>query len=673
MNFRDIVPEDQALLNEYIKDIDNYQTDFSIATILLFQEFQKPEICIDEKSIFIKGFFSGEETFFSPLCKLEDFNESMEKIITYFKEKDKPYKILYIQEEYIKEFLKYKNIDFGQNKENFYEKYGKIKSNEFVVYNDRNDAEYIYLPSNLINLEGNKYRKIREKIRSFKKEFKNNYEIVEYCQNDFKSLLNLLDSWNKEKNSDSVTEIKRMKFVLENKEKLDLKIYLLKINNNLAGMTIMQILPNNVGVIIFEKSFSKYKNANCILNLFEANHLKNCKVISRQEDMGIEGLRQAKLSFRPCCLEKKFNIYQFNEKEYFHLYKSIFGDSDKLINLVKNSPNFNLKHSSFVLKRQNIISIGSTREKKLRIFNQIENVPFIFGIATKKQERRKGYASEVLKKMLRKINFDKYNIAMIAPEEEYLVNYYQKFGFIKFNFTKPIPIENLFKRNFDIRLGNIEDSEEITNLFKIYGNKYKISQYRDIHFTKERLKEVFVDDGKLFILSSKGKNYGYFIYEQGYITEYINISQDEENENIDIVKNILVNKNIEYILECETINAFITSCENNIENSLTYSLIRIINPQEFVKKYLEYIDFNDSEKEENFNKNFIVKDEIFEDCVFNIKRVNNKIIFSLNIDNNAINILISISELTNIIFRNFKNYDKSCYAIKDIFYFTEKW
>ena len=340
--------------------------------------------------------------------------------------------------------------------------------------------------------------------------------------------------------------------------------------------------------------------------------------------------------------------------------------------MVKNSPNFNFRHSSFVLKRQKIISIGSTREKRLRIFNQIENIPFIFGIATKKQERRKGYASEVLKKMLIKINFDKYNVAMIAPEEEYLVNYYQKFGFIKFNFTTKIPIENLFKRNFDIRVGTIDDSEEITNLFNSYGNKYKISQYRDIDFTKERLKEVFVDDGNLFILSQKYKNYGYFIYEQGDITEYINLSQDEENENIDTVKNILVNKNIEYILDCETINAFIASYENNTESGLTYSLIRIINPQNFINKYLGYIDFNDTE-EGNFNKNFIVKDDIFEDCVFNIKRVNNKNIFSTNIDNNAVNKQISISDLTNIIFRNFKNYDGGCYAIKDRFYFTEKW
>ena len=671
MNFREIIPEDQALLNEYIKDIDNYQTDFSIASLLLFQEFQKPEIAIEEKSIFIKGIFAGEEAFFTPLCKLEDFNESIEKIINYFKEKDKPYRIFCIQKEYIKEFLKNKNIN-PKTYEDFYENYGNIKTNEFILYNDRNDAEYIYLPKNLINLEGNKYRKIREKIRSFKKEFNNNYEFVEYSQNYFKSLENLLVSWNKEKNSDYTNEFNKIKYIIENKEKLELKIYLLKINNNLAGMTIMQVLPNNVGVIIFEKSFTKYKNANSILNLFEANHLKGCRAISRQEDLGIEGLRQYKLSYRPFYIEQKFNLFQYNEKEYFQLYKSIFGDSDELINLIQNSSNLNLMHSSFVLKNQKIVSIGSTREKRLRIFEQIEDVPFIFGIATKEEERRKGYASEVFKILLRKINFYKYNIAMIAPEEEYLVKYYQKFGFIKINFYKKVPIENLFKKNFDIRLGNIDDSAEITNLFNIYGNKYKISQYRDIYFTQERLKEIFVDDGKLFILSQNNKNYGYFIYEQGYITEYINLSHEEENESIDIITKILTNKNIEYILSCETINDFMAFCENNSESDLTYSLIRIINPQKFVQKYLDYIDFNIND-EENFNKNFIVKDDILENCVFNIKRINNLNIFSINIDNNAVNIQVSISDLTNIIFKNFINYDGNSYTIKDRFFFTERW
>ena len=667
MNFRKLIPEDQSLLNEYIKDIDNYQTDFSVSTILLFQEFENPEISIDTKSIFIKGYMGGEETFFSPLCKLEDFNESMEKIIAYFKEKDKPYKILYIQKEYIKEFLIYKNI---KTEEKFYENEGCIKEKEFILFNSRNDAEYIYLPKDLINLEGNKYRKIREKIRAFKKEYKQNYEIVEYNENDYNGLQNLLNAWNNEKNYNYINESKKLKYVIENKEKLEISIYLLKINNNVAGMTIIQVLQNNIGVIIFEKSHSKYRNANCILNLFEANYLKNCRAISRQEDMGIEGLRQAKLSYRPFCLEKKFNLIQFNENEFFMLYKSIFGDSDKLIDLIKNSKNYNVNHSSIILKNQKIISIGSTREKRLRIFNHIEEIPFIFGIATKKEERRKGYAGEILKKILKKIYLDKYNIAMIAPEEAHLVKYYQKYGFVKFNFVKKIPIDNLFKKNFAIRVGNINDSQEITKLFLNYSKKYKLSQYRDNQFTIERLKEVFVDDGKLFILSKNNINYGYFIYEQGIITEHINLLENEENENSDIIKKYLEDNNLDYILDCEMIDSVSSEDKENTQKGLTYSLIRIINPENFVKKYMDYICFNETE---DFNKNIIIKDEIIGDSAFNLKKIDNKNLFSMNIDKNGENIEISISNLMKYIIRNFINIFDGSSIIENKFYFTEKW
>ena len=668
MFYRELIPEDQKTLNEYIKNINNYQTDFSVATILLFQDFQNPEISIQENCIFIKGYMGKEEVFFSPLCKLEAFNQSMEKIISYYKQKDKPYKILYIQKDYIKEFLKYKNVNIN---ENFYENYGHIKSNDFIIFNDRNDAEYIYLPKNLIDLEGNKYRKIREKIRGFEKEYKN-YEIIEYNENELDNIINMDILWNNEKYMipESTNEPLKLKYVIENKEKLDINIYILKINNNIAGVAIIQILPNNVGVIVYEKTISKYKNASCILNKFEANKLKNCRGISRQDDIGIEGLRQTKLSYRPFYLENKFNLYQYNENEFFILYKSIFGDSERLINLIKNSETYNIKQSSFILKNQQIISIGSTREKKLRIFNHIENIPFIFGIGTKEEERKKGYASSVIKELLNKINFHKYNIAMIAPEEEYLIKYYKKFGFIDFNYKKEIPIENLFKKNFDIKIGNINDNLEITKLFNSYSSKFKIAQYRDTKLTIERLKEVFVDDGQILILSVDNKNYGYFIYEQGIITESINLLKNEPNENFEKIKEILINKKLNYILECKTISEELSINENNSKNVYAYSLIRLINPQFFVQKYIDYIL---CDKNEDFNKNIIVKDEIIGDSIFNIKKIKNKNYFSLNSDNNAINVEISNNDLMKIILRNFEFYNDNKYSIQNKFFFTEKW
>jgi len=665
MDFRKLIPEDQAIINNYLKDIDNFQTDFSIATILLFQEFKNPEIHIGEKSIYIKGYMAGEEVFFPPLCKIEDFYESIEKIKSYYKEKDKPYIILYIQNDYIREYFKKKNM---LPNENFFKNEGYFKNENVIVYNDRNSSEYVYLPKDLLKLEGNKYRKIREKINSFYKEYHNQYEIVEYTDNEYKDLLNLIKIWNDEKNFNYITESIMLKYILENKDKLDIKIYLLKIKGKTIGITIIQELPNKVGVVIFEKSYYKYKNANCILNLFEVNKLQNCRGISRQEDMGIKGLRQAKLSYKPFYMENKYNLYQYNQKEFFELYQNIFGDSTPLIQLVQNSKTYNIKHSSFILKIQKIVSIGSTREKQLRIFNQTENIPFIFGIATAPEERKKGYAGEVLQKILNKIYLDKYTLAMIATQDEYLFKYYEKFGFVKFNYNKKVPIENLFKKDFCIQEGELKDAEEILRLFNEYTQHYKLAQHRNIDFTTERLKEVFIDKGKLFILSQDHHNYGYFIYEQGEITEYINLKENESNESMSVIKSVLMNSGLEYLLDCEIIKMAATESECDI-NKDTYALLRIINPPNFIKKYIDFIYYDENE---NFNKNIIVKDSICGESCFNIKRNNNQNIFSMIIDKTASTVVISISELLQEVLNKFKNNNEN-YKIKDKFFYTENW
>ena len=663
MNFRRLSPEDQSLINEYIKLRNDFQTDYSIATLILFEEFKDPEISVQKNCIIIKGFVRQNEVVLSPLCKKEDYIECIEKIIDYFKKKDKPYIITCNQFEFIQIFLKYKNINPD---ESFYNNYGTIKANDFILYNERDDAEYIYLPKKLVDLEGNKFRKIREKINLFNKEYKN-YEIKEYNQNEYKNIIDLLIIWNEDKTKNYLNDLNRLNYLIENKNKLGLNIYLLKIDKIIVGIAIIQILVNNIGVVLYEKCDKKYKNANCILTHFEAKKFINCKGFSKQEDMGIEGLRQVKLSYKPFYFEKKYHIYQYNETEFFKLYKSIFGDSDNLINVVRNSENYNVIQSSFILKKQKIVSIGATREKAIKFFDKIENVPFIFGIATKEEERRKGYAGNVIKLILNKIYLYNYNIAMIAPEEEYLVKYYEKYGFVKFNYVKKIPISNLFKKNFDIKIGNINDSQEITNLFQNYAKKYKIAQFRDLNFTNERMKEIFADEGQLFIVSKNKNNYGYFFYEGGIITEYINLLENEENEDYEKIKIILKNKNFSYILDCKTIYAPATIDQFNSKNGITYSLIRLIKPANFVKKYLDYINLED-----NYNKNIIIKDEILGDNAFNIKKVNNKNCFSMIIDKNALNTECSISELMKKVLQNFNN-NLNSNIIHESIFFTEKW
>ena len=653
MNFRKLVPGDQSIFNQYLKNINNFQTDFSVATILLFEEFKNPEISITEKCIFIKGYMNEEEIFFSPLCKLDYFNESMEKIILYFKQKNKPYKILYIQKDYIKEFLNYKKIKAD---EKFYENNDVyIKENQFIVFNDRNDAEYIYLPKNLIDLQGNKYRKIREKINKFNKEYKNKYEIIEYNNSTkLDDLINIVNYWNKEKNITNSNEANILKYILENIAKLDINVFLLKINETISGISIIQVLPNNVGVIIYEKSLQKIQNANYILNFFGANKLKNCKGISRQEDIGIEGLRQAKLSYRPFYLEKKFNLYYYNEKDFLKLYKYIFNNRYKIINSIKYSNSGGLKHCFFIFeKEKNILNKFNKSEKKLKFFNQIEDVPFIFGLEILIEEKINfNFIESEFKNLIKQLYSEKYNIAIIYSDKEELIKFYEKFGFIKFNRIKRIYTENLFKKNFDVKIGNINNTEEINNIFNNYYEKaFNILQYRNLEITKEKLKDTFHNDGKLLIFSINNINYGYLIYEQGLITEYISLLNNEENEEIQKTKEIIKNKKLDYILECKSINVDEPIVENLSKNEYSYILMRLINPQNFIKKYLDQIYINNKVE---FNKNIIVKDDIIGNSVYNVKNINNKNYFTTITNNNAVNIEISISELMKNIISKFK-------------------
>jgi hypothetical protein len=61
--------------------------------------------------------------------------------------------------------------------------------------------------------------------------------------------------------------------------------------------------------ILFEKGDLNYSGIYQTINYLTANtYLLNVTYINRQEDMGIEGLRQAKLSYHPVIIADRINI-----------------------------------------------------------------------------------------------------------------------------------------------------------------------------------------------------------------------------------------------------------------------------------------------------------------------------------------------------------------------------
>ncbi|OUM67408.1 hypothetical protein PIROE2DRAFT_5157 [Piromyces sp. E2] len=410
------------------------------------------------------------------------------------------------------------------------------------------------------------------------------------------------------------------------------------------------------------------------------------------------------------------NLKQYDHKGFFKLYQDTYGDPDHEVKLIRITPTFNSEYAIYYMKNENVVSIGAVREKKIRIFTEIEKVPMIFGVVTLPEERKKGYAGEVIKSIIQKLNSNHYDLAIIGPDPKNpkLITYYHKFGFEPFNNRHLVPFYSLFKKNCNIRKGGLEDVKSINQLFNDYAKIFKIAQYRDESFTTYRIKETFISGGgELFIFSFKNnknennnniggneyKDYAYILIKHGHIIECVNMLQLSnygfteplEDEDVIVIQNTLKEKGFSELLSIDMVPIASARPVKKEKEEVKYedvpfTLIRLLNPISFIQKYFKYLNwstFFSTDYKTNFNLNVKVKDDIIGDCAFNVKRQNGHLTFSTNTDNvnekEKINFLsvdkeITISELLQKLLHEFLDYKQNdSFLVNDQFYFSENW
>ena len=81
----------------------------------------------------------------------------------------------------------------------------------------------------------------------------------------------------------------------------------IRIDGRLLAFTLGQKIDDNMAVVHIEKADNEIMGLYTVINnQFVKNDLKDVRYINREEDMGREGLRKAKLSYYPAYLIDKF-------------------------------------------------------------------------------------------------------------------------------------------------------------------------------------------------------------------------------------------------------------------------------------------------------------------------------------------------------------------------------
>ncbi|MDO5014882.1 MAG: phosphatidylglycerol lysyltransferase domain-containing protein [Clostridia bacterium] len=234
------------------------------------------------------------------------------------KEDEKPYYSFPVGNGDLKECLdvlknegKEKNHEvsfYNVSKKNL-EKLDKLVDCKFKITKNDGQGDYIYLVKDLAELKGKKYKSKRNHISYFLKNFE--YEYEEINKDNLEECYQMSLEWNKLNKANieeyESKEPQAIKRAFENFDYLGLVGALIRSNNKIIAYTFGEKINDYMFCTHVEKAYADVRGAYPLINQqFAENTINNFEYVNREEDLGIEGLRKAKQSYRPVMLLEKY-------------------------------------------------------------------------------------------------------------------------------------------------------------------------------------------------------------------------------------------------------------------------------------------------------------------------------------------------------------------------------
>lgn len=185
----------------------------------------------------------------------------------------------------------------------------------FCYSSDAGDSDYIYLRSELASLSGKAFHKKKNHFSKFVRTYPD-YKYYEIGACNIYDAQKVADAWYykhlQDEDASQLAEYKAIKEALENFEELGLIGGIIYVNDSPCAMTIASKINENTVDVHFEKAVGEYalNGGYAAINKLFSEKLDGVTWLNREEDIGIEGLRKAKLSYRPKIMLKKYSAVE---------------------------------------------------------------------------------------------------------------------------------------------------------------------------------------------------------------------------------------------------------------------------------------------------------------------------------------------------------------------------
>lgn len=182
---------------------------------------------------------------------------------------------------------------------------------KFRFYPDRDGCDYVYAIDDLAELTGRKFQKKRNHLNRFRQEHPN-CQITPITPENLPAVQEMAAQWYAGRKDDRDYHLEQYALhrAFCHMEELDIECVMLTENHRVLAFAMGSPLSETTFDIHFEKAVEDVDGAYPAINQAFAAYLRNkypqLQYLNREDDMGIPGLRKAKLSYCPDHLVVKF-------------------------------------------------------------------------------------------------------------------------------------------------------------------------------------------------------------------------------------------------------------------------------------------------------------------------------------------------------------------------------
>ena len=188
---------------------------------------------------------------------------------------------------------------------------------DFAVRDMRGAADYIYEAERLISLSGKKLHAKKNHVNAFEKSHSWEIQPIDLTNVAVAAMLN--ERWDEDRTEDAperTSEIRQESVVLGNVfrewEACGLNGILLYADGEPEAFAVGSMINDRVLEVHFEKANGMLRGAYQMINREFVKYMKELHpeltYVNREDDMGYENLRKAKLSYDPCTIVEKYTL-----------------------------------------------------------------------------------------------------------------------------------------------------------------------------------------------------------------------------------------------------------------------------------------------------------------------------------------------------------------------------